>query len=368
MILTPTWWQEWTWSDKKDKILETTKKEEIENLSNKRNNKKAVMLDHFDEEEIIFRKDVESFLEQSINKDFFNLGKVKNYHIFTEGVSSIVARMDMEDGKKYVFKSGNSFIEWWNERVHIEGKVYNLWRGIDIKTPTVYKEWTIIEENRKIPYIVMEYIQPEKEFSKDTMETSMLQEIGENTAKMNSIHGKWFGRVKKMEWDMLIGMYDTTNELYESYDKKIRTLEKRGEIKEYEIKKTQEAIKILKKDFASWTQASITHDDVRENFFLTKPMTIFDPNPRLDHPLNDIASISADILLDNDIIKEEREIAIQHIYHGYEKQNGKKIDQNILHACILLKIIQKIRWMSGSQKKEKKIQEALDLFKKIEII
>ena len=331
------------------------------------NNKNAVIQDHFEEKEIKFRKDIEHFLEQSIDKDFFDLWKVKDYHIFTEGVSSVVARIDMEDNKKYVFKSGNSFIEWWDERVHIEGKIYDLWREINIKTPIVYKKWTITEGNSRIPYIVMEYIKPEKEFSKDTMEASMLQEIGENIAKMNSIHGKWFGRVKKMEWDMLIGIYNTTNELYESYDKKIRTLEKRGEIREYEIKKAQEAIKILKKDFASGTQASITHDDVRENFFLTKPMTIFDPNPRLDHPLNDIASITADILLDNDIIKEEREAVIQNIYHGYEKQNGKKIDQNILNACILLKIIQKIRWMSGSPKKEKKIQEAVLLFRKIEI-
>ncbi|MEI6118873.1 MAG: hypothetical protein WCP92_06745 [bacterium] len=97
-------------------------------------------------------------------------------------------------------------------------------------------------------------------------------------------------------------------------------------------------------------------------------MTIFDPNPRLDHPLNDIASISTDILLDNDIIQEKKEGILQNIYHGYEKQNGGKIDKNILNACIIVKLIQKIRWMSGSQKKEKKIQEALSLFKKTELI
>lgn len=31
------------------------------------------MQDHFDAEEIIFRKDIEHFLEQSVDKNFFNL-------------------------------------------------------------------------------------------------------------------------------------------------------------------------------------------------------------------------------------------------------------------------------------------------------
>lgn len=368
MLLITTSWEEWTWSDKKDNILEITKKEEIENLSNTWNNKKAVLQDHFDEEEIKFRKDIENFLEQSVGKDFFNLGKVQDYHIFTEGVSSVVARIDMENGKTYVFKSGNSFIKWWDERVHIEGKIYDLRRRIDIKTPIVYKEWTIIKENSKIPYIIMEYIQPDKQFRKDTIEESMFEEIGENIAKMNGIHGKWFGRVTKMKWDILIGTYKNTNELYRSYDKKIKTLEERGEIGEYEIKKTQKAIEILKNDFKSGTQATIVHDDIRGNFFLTKPITIFDPNPRVDNPLHDLASISVDILLDNNILKKEREIIVKNIYHGYEKQKGKRIDQNVLNACILLKLIQKIRWISRPQKKEKKIQEALVLFKETHLI
>jgi hypothetical protein len=70
-----------------------------------------MMQDHFDEEKINFKKNIENFLEKNIGKDFFNLGKVKNYHIFTEGVSSIVARIDMEDGKKYVFKSCNDLVK-----------------------------------------------------------------------------------------------------------------------------------------------------------------------------------------------------------------------------------------------------------------
>ena len=37
------------------------------------NNKNAVIQDHFEEKEIKFRKDIEHFLEQSIDKDFFDL-------------------------------------------------------------------------------------------------------------------------------------------------------------------------------------------------------------------------------------------------------------------------------------------------------
>ena len=214
----------------------------------------------------------------------------------------------------------------------------------------------------------MEYIQPEKKLVKNMMETSMLQELGENIAKMNTIHGEWFGRIKKIEGNIFIGVDNDINELYTACNKNIKILGKRETIWEYENQKTQKAIHILKNNFISGTEATVTHDDIRDNFFLTKPMTIFDPNPRLDHPLNDIASISTDILLDNDIIQEKKEGILQNIYHGYEKQNGGKIDKNILNACIIVKLIQKIRWMSGSQKKEKKIQEALSLFKKTELI
>jgi hypothetical protein len=74
------------------------------------NNKKIVMHSHLHEEEIKFRKNIESFLEQIVGKNEFNLGKITDYHIFTEGVSSVVAKITTESDKEYIFKSCNDFI------------------------------------------------------------------------------------------------------------------------------------------------------------------------------------------------------------------------------------------------------------------
>ena len=45
-------------------------------------NKKVVILDHYFPEEKKFRKDVELFLEDIPGTDTFNIGKIKDYHIF----------------------------------------------------------------------------------------------------------------------------------------------------------------------------------------------------------------------------------------------------------------------------------------------
>lgn len=73
-------------------------------------NKKVMIHSHFDKEEIGFRKNIEAFLKQTIGKDIFGMGKIIDYHIFIEGVSSVVAKIMIEDGKEYIFKSCNNFI------------------------------------------------------------------------------------------------------------------------------------------------------------------------------------------------------------------------------------------------------------------
>jgi len=156
--------------------------------------------------------------------------------------------------------------------------------------------------------------------------------------------------------------------LYTVYDKHIKILKERNEIGEEEIKKIQKAIEILKQDFISGTQPTVVHDDVRDNFFLTEPMTMFDPNPRLDHPLYDLSSTEVYMLLDNDIPKERRKTAMQSIYQGYENQNNIKIDQNIMNACLVLRLIQKIRHLSRAQSKQKKVQDACKILNSIKLI
>lgn len=47
-------------------------------------NKKIVEHEHLDKKEMEFRKNIEKFLEDIIGKDVFGLGKIKDYHIFTE--------------------------------------------------------------------------------------------------------------------------------------------------------------------------------------------------------------------------------------------------------------------------------------------
>ncbi len=166
MIFIPTSWIKWNWTVKTGKNSKTTKKEEIKDLSNTENNKKAVKLDHFNEEEIKFRENIESFLAQSIGKDFFYLWKAKDYNIFTEGVMSVVAKIITEDGNEYIFKSCNDFPWAIDHKVHTEAKALNIRRNIWVKTPKIYTIGVMSFNGKEFPYSIMEFIKPTKKITK----------------------------------------------------------------------------------------------------------------------------------------------------------------------------------------------------------
>ncbi len=331
------------------------------------NGKKTMMQDHFDEEKINFKKNIENFLEKNIGKDFFNLGKVKNYHIFTEGVSSIVARIDMEDGKKYVFKSCNDLVKWWDSKTHIETESFKIREKLWVKTPKIYGESTIASNGNDISYIIMEYIRPTKELTEEN-EQEIAYEMGATIAKISEATGKWFWWVKQIEKNIPIWEYENIDKYYTAFEEKvIKTLTKKNLIEDRITIKLHKAIAILQEDFNLWTRPCLTHEDIRlDNIFLTSPMTIFDPNPKIDHPLADLAWAQFYLLFRERIPWNKKEIRKKNIWAGYEQTKGESNNQNVFNACIAIKIFQKICY-GFSENSEEKMQKALNMLNEIDL-
>lgn len=367
MIDTPPSWTEWNWTNNRlENITNFTKEEGIINLTSY--NKKVIIHSHLDKEQIDFRKNIEAFLEQTIGENIFGIGKTIDYHIFTEGVSSVVAKIITENGKEYIFKSCNNFLKEWDNKTHIEAKAFEIWSKHWVKTPKIYQESMIDFNNKKIPYILMEYIQPTRKLTEKNGE-KIAYEIGENIGKIAKSKGKWFGWIKKIERDTAVGEYDRMEDYYDGLERRItKNLTEKNLIEEKERTKFHKAIQTIKKDFTLGTKASLNHEDIRfDNIFLTEPITIFDPNVRLDHPLMDLATTEYYLYMKSTISWEQKNILKKNLWEGYEKIIGKKIDKNIFNACLTIKIMQKIGVIYKYPEREKKIKKALEMLEKIEL-
>ena len=330
-------------------------------------NKMVVMHEYLKKEENEFRENVEKFLEVMVGKDLFHLGKIKSYHIFTEWVVSIAVKIITEDEKEYVFKSCSNFTQWSWPEVHIEAEVLGVRNKYWIKTPEVYHKSSILFNKKNISYIIMEHIKPTKKIEEENQE-KLAYEIGENIARMTKAKGEWFGWINKIEKGTPIWDYDTVERYYNAFNEKyIKTLLEEKIIGESDKEKTYKAIQILKNDFNKWAKPSLNHDDARlHNIFLTDPITIFDPNPRLDHPLYDLAATEIYLSLDRIIPWDQKDSWRKNIQEWYEKIANKKIDNNLLKACIVTRLIRKI-YSRSIRNKRKIIQEALEIMNKIEL-
>ena len=366
MILTvKTWWDESQTNNSLENITNNTK-EEMSNIP--LYNKKVIIRSYLDKEEIEFRTNIEIFLKQIIGKDIFGIGKIIDYHIFTEGVSSIVAKLITEDNKEYIFKSCKNFIIGWDNKTHIEAKSFEIWNTYWIKTPKIYQDSIIDFNNNKIPYIIMEYIQPTRKRTEDN-EQQIIYEIGENIGKIAKSWGKWFGWIKKIEENTAIGEYETKEQYYDKLERKIiKNLTEKNLIGEKETIKFHKAIQTIKNDFDRGTKASLNHEDIQfDNIFLTEPITIFDPNVKLDHPLMDLATTEYYLYMKSIISSKKTNIWESKLWSGYEKIIGKKINKNIFNACLIIKIMQKIGIIYKYPDREEKIKKALELLDKIEL-
>jgi|GEM_PF-5435950 len=106
-----------------------------------------------------------------------------------------------------------------------------------------------------------------------------------------------------MESNTPVGEYDTMEKYYDELEKKIiKNLTEKNLIGEKEKIKFHQAIQIIKTDFNLGTKPALNHEDVRfDNIILTDPITIFDPNIRLDHPLMDLATTEYYLLMKSTI-------------------------------------------------------------------
>jgi len=362
MILIPTQWQEWTSIDKIEWFTSITKKEEVENLLS--SNKKIITHVHHNEEENKFRKNIGEFLKQIIGKDQFNIGKIIDYHIFTEWESSVAVKITIEDGKEYIFKARNDSIIWWENKIYIEAKSLEIRKKLWVKTPEIYKKSTIDFNGMEIPYIIMEYIKPTRKRTEEN-EKRIAYEIGENIAKIWKSEGKWFGQIKNIENEIPIGEYKNMEEYYDTLEKKIiKFFTEKNLISKKEIEKLHKAIQIIKNDFNSGTKTSLNHEDIQfDNIFLTDPITVFDPNPQLWHPLADLVWTEF-YLLSGNIKTTDKKIRKKSLWEWYEKTTGERANKNVFNACMTIRIFQKARYRFAKwRERTEKLLKILDEIK-----
>jgi len=74
-------------------------------------------------------------------------------------------------------------------------------------------------------------------------------------------------------------------------EKKAKKLLTDGIYDAVRYQKVQKAINIVQEDLKKGQKPSLIHQDLgKRNIFPTKPITIFDPNPEINHPLLDVAT------------------------------------------------------------------------------
>lgn len=256
-----------------------------------------------------------------------------------DGVSSLVSIIEVEN-MKYVLK-----IPLKAHPIEGEAEFLMKWGEEGVSVPEIIEEGLI--EDR--PYILMKFIDARNlrgEFSfKEMQENGTFAEMGEALSKMHQVKSMGYGRLKdgKPEYPTFSSFlsYD------EGINKKLREVKGERLLEDDLHGSISSALGILRKAFSLNPQSSYCHNDFGPtNVFATQPLTVFDPDPILNHPYMDLAR---SVLIT--VSQSGMEEAATQMIEGYFK--GKSYDAKLLHAAFVLNAHTKVSYWTKTKKTER---------------
>lgn len=245
-----------------------------------------------------------------------------------DGVSSLVSIIEA-DGEKSVLKIPLQADH--NE----EGRFLKAWESVGVSVPHIFEEGYISGS----PYLLMNYIDsPTLKEAYGSRENILAKRVYVDIGKT----------LRSMHIPKATGYGYITNDLpeYSNFNDWLDS-----DIVQSRIKRAKEtdllsdkhgsidtALEILRSNLGKETESSYCHSDLDSgNIFATKPLTVFDPVPMLNHPYIDLGltiTIGASLVDGEEVYGQ--------ILEGYFPDK-KEINKELLHSSILLASYNKFR-------------------------
>ena len=270
------------------------------------------------------------------NNELFKGQEVKVFFI-EKGVGSVVCILETTD-QKYIFKTPLSDTHSWGEAQFLK-----VWGEAGVKVPNIFETGIIMGR----PYILMEYVETPTLNNLGTSESlsdqGYYKEMGSVLHQMHTREASGFGLVKEGKAE-----YAEFNDWLLSDDVQSRTdyIKDNNILDEGGQKTIDDAISVLREFVSKNQRSAYCHDDFgTANIFATKPLTVFDPNPRFNHPYVDLGKTMCNCILGGTYPSE-----LVDGYFGTEPYNEKA-----LTAAIILNLAMKLRY--AHQKNRQKVIE-----------
>lgn len=282
--------------------------------------------------------------------------KIEGYFV-GQNVGSIVMRVSDKSGT-YVVKS---ILE--TRKLETEVIFLKKWQEVGA---SVLRVLDFIKPTEVFPIacIIFEYI-PE-DTTEDRLENedkgvwlSVYKDLGRNLALMHKTQGRGCGDV--IDAEGLMGEHTSFSEEQSSYfmSSLFKNLLHAKLISEEDSLLVKKAIEIIDQDIKSGTGPALLHNDAGiHNTFGILKIKIFDPDPRISHPTQDLALAVIWVCL----YKDSKELQ-DSLLEGY-RSTGSYNDM-VLQASIYLYILRKWEWWLHRGKSDSK---ALDWIEQTKVI
>ncbi len=323
----------------------------------------SIIKNHHSWDELVFRKNMLSFLKTIKNHDPFWIGKIKEIQPFTNWDVAVTFKIKTYNNEIYVCKMQTDDNKLKNEVIASKERSKN-W----VNTLKSIKDWYINMEGEKKYYTLSPYIENDINFKKlsDEEKHKVYTQIWENMANMHQVHAQGFSKSEYV-------FPETVKVFDEEIDTK-NFLIKNNLMTETEYEEIKYNITNILENLTS--QEVLIHRDIKpENFFVMKKeswieVKIFDTDASIWDPMEDLGLTIIKFnkyRLWDDTIKKQ-------IISSYEKEwwvvDEKKLDIYSILPLFKKAIRHYIIWQDSEDQKKKlerysHTQEILQYIKEI---
>src|ERR1044072_1960895 len=292
-----------------------------------------------------FRKDFPDLAQKLPEYTFFDKVSFRIDGYFVgQNIGSVVLQVRDKRGV-YIVKS-----TYEPETVTAEVAFLKAWHkaGAD-----VVKVLDFIRPSRSFPAAVaiLEYVPggtTEDYLKKHPRDLALIyRRFGKGLANLHRAKGKGFGTM--IHPPKLQGRHGTFGAEIRSLltPQRLKTLVANGLLRKADMSLVDKAIAIVEDDVRRGTKPSLIHDDPGlHNTFGTTSLKFFDPGPKLSHPLEDVAIALVWATFDKGGSRMREALLA-----GY--RSARKFDDQVLQACLFLKLLEKWEWWLHRGKTEK---------------
>ncbi len=292
-----------------------------------------------------FRKDFPKFVEKLPKYSFLDQKSFKIDGYFVgQNIGSIVLRIRDKKGV-YVVKSVSDSKELVTEVAFLRE-----WKRVGANTVKVL-DLVTPKKDFPVTVAILEYISTrtteEELLKKQSKMAATYKRLGQSLTLLHKAKGKGFGRVMSVKG--FKGEYPTYGKERMSFLnlKRQKNLLKHKLVEKKDLQLIPRAIEIVEKDIRRGTKPTLNHNDAGLfNTFGLSSLKFFDPNPKVSHPLEDLAVALIWATFEKNS-KQMREALVR----GYKSK--QKYDEQVLQACLFLKLLQKWEWWMIRGKSEK---------------